>query len=220
MTIPSHCGSATSDSPRILPRTIVYREIGETKISWLKSCSRSASSEIRPCAVDCQIVIPRTPVKTKCSRFTPARSPNPVCRLVPRIPMKMTGNANSAIMRCRSRMSLVKSRCAMTRIAEASLIACTHDLEIGILEARRVRPHDAERGLDRAEDRVDGVSVQLDLERRTAIRHVAESRTIRRVDEDVVLDEVALYLGGRAERNDATFVDDANAIGVLGLLEV
>ena len=74
---------------------------------------------------------------------------------------------------------------------------------------------------------MDGVSVQLDLERRTAIRHVAEprelvaeSRTIRRVDEDVVLDEVALYVGGRAERNDATFVDDANAIGVLGLLEV
>src|SRR5436309_4353087 len=198
--------------------------MGDTKISWLKSCSRSARSEISPCAVDCQIVMPSTPVKTKWSRFTPARSPNPVCRLVPRIPMKMTGNANSAIMRCRSRMSLVKSRWAMTSITDASLIASTHDLEIGILEARRVRPHDAQRGLDRAEDRVDAMSVQLDIERRSAIRNVtepceliAQSRTIRRVDEDVVLDEVALDVVGRAERDDAALVDDADVVGVRGL---
>src|SRR6266566_4477048 len=206
---------------------IVYREIGETKISWLKSCSRSAMREIRPCAVDCQIVIPSTPVKTKWSRFTPARSPKPVCRLVPRIPMKMTGNANSAIIRWRSRRSFAKSRWAITRIADASLIGPTHDLEVRVFEARGVGLHDAQGRLDAAQDRVDRVAVELDFERSSAARRktepgqlVTKSRTVGRVDKDVFLDEVAFDVVGCTERHDLAFVDDADVVGLFGLLEV
>src|SRR5438552_15175250 len=105
-------------------------------------------------------------------RLMPARSPKPACRVVPRIPMKMSGNAKSATIRWRSRSSLMKSRCASARIAEASLTCLTHDLQVRVLESRRVRLHDAERGLDAAQDRVDGVAVELHLERRAAARHM------------------------------------------------
>src|SRR5438093_3247612 len=199
--------------------------MGDTKISWLKSCSRSARSEISPCAVDCQIVMPSTPVKTKWSRFTPARSPKPVCRLVPRIPMKMTGNANSAIIRWRSRRSFVKSRWAITRMAEASLARPAHDLEVCILEARRMRLHDGEGSLDAAQDRVDGVAIELDLERSAAARRMAEPGqlvpkrgTIGRVDEEVLLDKVALDVVRGAERHDLAFVDDADTVRLFRFL--
>src|SRR2546423_4392433 len=91
--------------------------------------------------------------------------PNPAWRLVPRMPMKINGNAKSATMRWRSRRSLMKSRCARARIADASLICLTHDLQVRVLEARRVRFHDAERSLDAAQDRVHRMAVELDLER-------------------------------------------------------
>src|SRR3989442_6564299 len=160
-------------------------------------------------------------------RLMPARSPKPACSVVPRMPMKMSGNAKSATMRCRSRRSLMKSRCASARIAEASLTLPAHDLQVRVLKARRMGFHDSEGRLDGAEDRVNGMSVQLELERRPAARRVteprelvAESRTVARVDEDVVLDEVALDVVGCAERNDLALVNDADAVGDLRLLEV
>src|SRR5206468_1564597 len=104
--------------------------------------------------------------------------PNPAWRLVPRMPMKIRGNAKSATIRWRSRSSLMKSRWASARIAEASLTGAAHDLEVRVLEARRVGLHDAERCLDAPEDRVDRVSVQLDLKRRAATRRVTESREL------------------------------------------
>src|SRR5438876_580765 len=160
-------------------------------------------------------------------RLMPARSPKPACRVVPRIPMKMSGNAKSAMIRCRSRSSLMKSRCASARIAEASLTGLTHDFEVRVFEARRVRLHDRERGLDGSEDRVDGVPVELELEGRAAARQVAEprklvaeARPIVGIDEHVILHQIALDVVGRAERDDATLVEDANPVGLLGLLEV
>src|SRR2546428_9528739 len=99
-------------------------------------------------------------------RLMPARPPKPACRVVPRIPMKMSGNAKSAMIRCRSRSSLMKSRCASARIAEASVTCLGHDLEVGVLEARRMRLHDRERRFDGAKDRVDGLTVELELEGR------------------------------------------------------
>src|SRR5207244_1483564 len=88
----------------------------------------------------------------------------------------MSGNAKSAMIRCRSRSSLMKSRCASARIAEASLTRLPHDLEVRIFKAGRVGLHDRQRGLDGAKDRVDGVPVELELEGRTAARaaHLAE----------------------------------------------
>src|SRR5439155_1556176 len=160
-------------------------------------------------------------------RLMPARSPKPACRVVPRIPMKMSGNAKSAMIRCRSRSSLMKSRCASARIAEASLTGLTHYFEVRVLEAGRMRLHDRERCFDRAKDRVDGVTVELELEGRTAARQVAESRelvaqarAIGGIDEHVVLDQIALDVVGRPERDDATLVEDANPVGLLGLLEI
>src|SRR5438270_7394013 len=110
-------------------------------------------------------------------RLMPARSPKPACRVVPRMPMKMSGNAKSAMIRCRSRSSLMKSRCASARIAEASLTRLAHDLEVRIFKAGRVCLHDRERGLDGAKDRVDGVPVELELEGRTVARQIASGHT-------------------------------------------
>src|SRR5712691_8427352 len=145
-------------------------------------------------------------------RLMPARSPKPACSVVPRMPMKMSGNAKSAMIRCRSRSSLMKSRWANARIAEASLTRATHDLEVRVFEARRVRLHECERGLDGSEDRVDGLTVELELEGRATARQVAESRElvaeagpIVGIDEHVVLDQIALDIVRRAERDDATF---------------
>src|SRR5919201_977301 len=155
------------------------------------------------------------------------RSPNPAWSVVPRIPMKISGNEKSAMMRARSRSSLTKSRCASARIAEASLTRLAHDLEVRVLERWRVRLHDAERRLDAAEDRVHGVAVELDLVRRSAARGVAETvelvaerGAVGRVDEHVILDEVALDVVGRSVRDDTSLVDDADAICFLGLLEI
>src|SRR6266550_4574694 len=160
-------------------------------------------------------------------RLMPARSPKPACRVVPRMPMKMSGNAKSATMRCRSRRSLMKSRCASARIAEASVTALAHDLEVGVLEAWGVCLDDGQRRLDGPKDRVNGVPIKLELEGRSSARQVSESRelvtksrAIVGVHEHVVLDQIALDLVRRAERDDATLVEDADAVGLLGLLEV
>src|SRR5882762_1335212 len=153
--------------------------------------------------------------------------PNPAWRLVPRMPMKISGKAKSATMRWRSRRSSMKSRWARARIAEASLTGAAHDLEVRVLEARGVGLHDGERRLAAPEDRVDGVAVELDLERGAAARRVTESRElvpegrpVGRVDQHVFLDQVPLDVIGRSERHDLAFVDDADPIGLFGLLEV
>src|SRR5437773_10611081 len=153
--------------------------------------------------------------------------PNPAWRLVPRMPMKISGKAKSATIRWRSRSSLMKSRWASARIAEASVTGSAHDLEVRVLEAGRVGLHDAERCLDAPEDRVDRVSVQLDLKGRAATRRVtesrelvAQSRSVGRVDEHVFLDEIPLDVVGCSERHDFALVDDADAVGLLGLLEI
>src|SRR5438093_3302308 len=153
--------------------------------------------------------------------------PNPAWRLVPRMPMKIRGNAKSATMRWRSRSSFMKSRCASARIAEASLTGAAHDLEVCVLEARRVGLHDAERCLDASQNGVDGVTVELDLEGGAAARRMTEPRelvpqsgSVSRVDEHVFLDEIPLDVVGCSERHDFALVDDADAVGLLGLLEI
>src|SRR2546423_15369204 len=129
----------------------------------------------------------------------PACPPKPAWRLVPRMPMKISGNAKSATMRCRSRSSLMKSRWASARMAEASVTGAAHDLEGRILEARRMRLHHAERGLDAPQERVNGVAVVLDLDGGGSARRVTEARqlvspgrSVPRADEHAVLAEVAL----------------------------
>src|SRR3981189_2994529 len=116
--------------------------------------------------------------------------PKPAWRLVPRMPMKMSGNAKSATMRWRSRSSLMKSRWASARIAEASLTGAAHDLEVSVLGARGGGLHDAERSLDASQNGVDGVAIELNLEWSTAARRmteprelVAQGRPVGRVDE-------------------------------------
>src|SRR3990170_1655087 len=142
--------------------------MGETKISWLKSFSRSSMRLMTPIAADCQSVWARTPVKTKVRRSKRVTFPNPACRLVPSTPMKMSGNVKSAMSRVRSRRSLTRSRCAIARTAESSCIGLAHDLEIRVLQGRHVRLHHAERGVDRFQDRVGRAAIQLDAERSLA----------------------------------------------------
>src|SRR5438093_9582216 len=102
--------------------------------------------------------------------------PNPAWRLVPRMPMKISGNAKSATIRWRSRSSLMKSRCASARIAEASLTGAAQDLQVCVLEPRRVGLHDAERCPDASQDGVDGVNVELVFEWVAAARRITEPR--------------------------------------------
>src|SRR5438034_10334439 len=105
--------------------------------------------------------------------------PNPAWRLVPRMPMKIRGNAKSATIRWRSRSSLMKSRWASARIAEASLTGAAHDLEVCVLEARRVGLHDAVRCLPASQDGVDAVTDALELERRGPARPLTRPRQPR-----------------------------------------
>ncbi len=47
---------------------MAYRDTGATKISWVKSLSRSSRSEMIPSALDWKSTWPRTPTKVKTSR--------------------------------------------------------------------------------------------------------------------------------------------------------
>src|SRR5256885_12034406 len=143
------------------------------------------------------------------------------------MPMKISGNAKSATMRCRSRSSLMKSRWASARMAEASVTGAAHDLEVRVLEARRMRLRHAERRLDAPQDRVHGLAIELDFEGSASARRVAEARelvpqgrSVCRVDEHVLLDEIALDVIGCSERDHLALVDDADPIGLFRLLQV
>src|SRR5919108_6148432 len=154
--------------------------MGETKISWLKSFSRSSIRLMTPIAADCHRVWARTPVKTKVRMSNPLTSPKPACRLVPRTPMMMSGKVKSAISRVRSRSSLTRSRCAIAMTAETSCIAlwlrirlrvhlrvhltASHDLEVRVVEARHVRLYDAQWGVNRLQHGVRSAAVELDPE--------------------------------------------------------
>src|ERR1700716_541212 len=161
-----------------------------------------------PRAVDCQIVWASTPVNTKCSRLKPVDPPNPACRLVPRIPMKMSGKAKSDTMRARSRSSLIKSRCARARTADTSLTGCSDDLEIRVLEARHVRAHQRERRLDRFQRGVRMAGVDVNAERTVAVAAqlearelLAQARAVFGVDQHVLLHEIGLDALRCAERD-------------------
>src|SRR3981081_1339453 len=154
-------------------------------------------SEITPMALDCQIVCASTPVKTYCRRLMPAAWPKPAWSVVPRMPMKISGKLKSAMMRVRSRSSLMRSRCASVRTPESSLILQprAHDLEVGVLEARRVGAHQGERCLDRSQHRVHAAPGEHDPERSVA-RHrqleprelLAQPPAVVAVDDYVLLD--------------------------------
>src|SRR5213593_1530663 len=133
---------------------VADREQDFSQAIFVSPISRSATSEMMPIADDCHTACASTPVKTKSRRLMPARSPKPACKPVPRMPMKMSGKEKSAMIRGRSRSSLTKSRCARTRIADASVIRSAHDLEIRVLEARGM-------GLDQRERRLDGTEERM-----------------------------------------------------------
>ena len=113
------CGKATSDSPRIFPAKMVRRPIGATKISWLKSFSRSSRMEMRPRAADCQTPCASCPAKMKGSRSIPGDSKFEA-NAPPRTPIKSAGKTSPPIRRIGSRRSFVTSRAAMAPAAAAS----------------------------------------------------------------------------------------------------
>ena len=114
------CGKATSDSPRIFPARIVRRPIGATKISWLKSFSRSSRIETSPSAADCHTPCASCPAKMKGSRSIPgdwkfeAKAP-------PSTPIKRAGKTRPPTSRIGSRRSFVTSRAAIAPAAASSL---------------------------------------------------------------------------------------------------
>src|SRR6266542_1963204 len=184
-------------------------------------------SEVTLWTADIHTVCARTPVNTKYSRLIPAAWPNPACRPLPRTKMKMSGNEKSETMRVRSRSSFTKSRCAMARTADASLTGVTEDLEVRVLEARHVRADHGERRLDALESGVRVARVHVHAERAVTVardlepRELApQARAIVAVDQHELLDEVGLDLLRGAERDDFAFVDDADRVRLLRLLEV
>src|ERR1700704_2060014 len=141
--------------------------------------------------------------------------------------MKMSGKAKSDTMRARSRSSLIRSRCASVRTADTSLTGCSDDLEIRILEARHMRANEREWRLDRFQRGVCVARVDMDAEWPATVAAQLEARkllpqatTVFGVDEDVLLHEIGLDALRRAERNDLALVDDADRVGLLGLLQV
>src|SRR3970282_675426 len=124
-------------------------------------------SGMRPRAEDCQIVWARTPVKTKAVRSKPPSEPKPAWRAGPSSRIRISGKASSEKSRSRSRRSLMKSRWAITAIAESSPIGelrPAHDLEVGVLKGGRVRPNDRQGRLDRAQHGVRLARADLDPE--------------------------------------------------------
>ena len=113
------CGKATNDSPRILPARIVRRPIGATKISWLKSFSRSSRMETSPRADDCQTPWASCPAKMNGSRSMPGDSKFEA-KAPPRTPIKRAGKTRPPTRRIGSRSSLVTSRAAIAAAAAAS----------------------------------------------------------------------------------------------------
>src|SRR5437868_963194 len=91
--------------------------------------------------------------------------------------------------------TMIASAWGSARSAEASVTLAAHDLEVGVFEAGGVGLHHGERRLDGTQDRMNAVTVELDLEGWPAARPIAEARelvaktgTVRSVDEDVILD--------------------------------
>src|SRR6266849_298985 len=143
------------------------------------------------------------------------------------MPMKMSGNAKSDTMRARSRSSLMRSRCASVRTAATSLTDFPHDLEIRVLEARHVRTHERQRRVDRLERGVRVARVDVDAERPAAVAAqleagelAAQPPAVLGIDEDVLLHQVGLDALRGAERDHLALVDDADRVGLLGLLEI
>src|SRR5688572_26704107 len=130
------------------------------KISWLKSSSRSAISEITPLAADWNSVWASTPVKVKVSRLKSA-FPKLACSDPPRTVMKISGKIREDTSRAGSRSSFMKSRWAMERIALTWCIGLLQYGDVGVLQGRQVGPDAGERGVDRLEDRVDRRPVEL-----------------------------------------------------------
>src|SRR6185436_3754666 len=108
--------------------------------------------------------------------------------------MKISGNAKSETMRARSRSSLMRSRCASVRIADISLTGCSHDLEVGVLEARHVGAYERERRVDRLERGVRMTRIDVNAERSIAVAAeleppelLAQLRAVVCVDKHVFL---------------------------------
>src|SRR2546426_1512313 len=173
--------------------------------------------------------------------------PNAKLSMPPSTPNTITGTSTSVRRRARSRKSLVKSRWAMASAALASTLmpdfrverqsshpACARswlalrdDAEVRVLERRRVRLDVVERQVDGLQQRVGAHTVQLDANVLSLdIAHaetrelVAQGSSVGRIDIDVVLHEIRLDLIRRPERHDLAVVDDADAVGGLGLLDV
>src|SRR4051812_22760296 len=125
------------------------------------------------------------------------------------MPMKMSGNEKSAMIRVRSRSSLMRSRWASVSTPESSVMffrlrSCSfglrrHDLEVRVLERRRVRADERQRRLDRPQDRMDAATREHDLEWAFALdgqleprKLVAQAPSVVGIDEDVLLDQILL----------------------------
>src|SRR5438105_9640465 len=178
-----------------------------------------------PAAVDWNSVIPRTPVNVKPMKLKPAARPRFSCRVPPIKNMGKNGKAKVPIRRPGSRRNLSRSRVAMTPIACISFIG--QDPQVSILEGRRMRAHDSQRRRQRLHDLRRSPSVQLELKGSLAfvpqplrLKLALERRAVRGVEDKALLQQLRLDFRGSAHGDNAAVVEDADAVGLLCLLEV
>src|SRR3970282_2140745 len=116
---------------------------------------------------------------------------------------------------------------AMARIAESSVMRFAHDLEVRILEARRVGPDPAQGRLDRLQRPVRSRAVERGPERAVARGGEPEARELETqaravvgVDDEVLASQLGLERRRAAVGDDMPVVDNADLVGLLRLLEV
>src|SRR5438094_542254 len=158
------CTTATRVSPTIFPKTIEYRDTGETNSSWAKSFWRSSMSDVSPWAVDWKSVIPRKPVNANPMKLKPTDRPRLSWSVPPSRKIIVNGKITAAISRPGSRKNFSRSRPAMAERACSSGIVFRQQPEIGVLERRRFRPQHRQRLLDRMDHFVRGAAVQANHE--------------------------------------------------------
>src|SRR5690242_12305513 len=90
-----------------------------------------------------------------------------------------------------------------------------------------MRPHHTQRRLDLAQYRLRRAARGIYAKQRRlaewdiqAAEFRAQLGAIRRVEQQIILDKVRLHLGGRPQRDDPPAIDDADAIHLLGLLQI
>src|SRR2546421_4424873 len=171
------------------------------------------------------MVIPSTPVKVKPMKLNPADLPRLSCNVPPIKAMIAKGKMNVAASRAGSRKNLSTSRLATAAMAFISFTG--KDPQVGVLERRRMRAQNRQLGLESAQHLLRGATLEtyfkmagfLEVDLQLAQLR-AQLVAVGGIQDQVLLEQLRLDLGRRAKSHDFAVVEDADAVGLLGLVQV